>query len=156
MSSAALTFNHTLAGDSKIPPITTELVGLNDPIFKPIREAVGFLKDTIRFPDSSIPKEQRPSTEEHTIRAMHRAHKLLSKQNTLSPKTITSVLRKIMIHDLDEVIGKEFHAVATHANGSAVKDMEGFGKLTEKIAFQIYQNSYKVFAMRSKILQIMI
>ena len=39
-----------------------------------------------------------------------------------------------MIHDLDEIIGKEFHAVATHANGTAVKDMEGFGKLTEKIA----------------------
>jgi hypothetical protein len=65
---------------------------------------------------------------------MHRANKLLSKENTLSPKTITSVLRKIMIHDLDEIIGKEFHAVATHANGTAVKDLEGFGKLTEKIA----------------------
>jgi hypothetical protein len=134
MSSAALSVNHTLAGDSKIPPITAELVGLERPIFKPIRETIDFLKDTIRFPGSSIPESQRPSTLEHTLSAMHRANKLLSKQNTLSPKTITSVLRKIMIHDLDEIIGKEFHAVATHANGTAVKDMEGFGKLTERIA----------------------
>jgi hypothetical protein len=134
MSSAALSVNHTLAGDSKIPPITAELVGLERPIFKPIRETIDFLKDTIRFPGSSIPESQRPSTLEHTLSAMHRANKLLSKQNTLSPKTITSVLRKIMIHDLDEIIGKEFHAVATHANGTAVKDLKGFGKLTERIA----------------------
>jgi hypothetical protein len=64
---------------------------------------------------------------------MHRA-KLLSEETALGPKTIASILRKIMIHDLDEVIGREFHAVSTNANGTAVKNMEGFGKLTEKIA----------------------
>ena len=64
---------------------------------------------------------------------MHRAE-LLLKDTALGPKTIASILRKIMIHDVDEVIGKEFHAVSTNANGTAVKDMEGFGKLTEKIA----------------------
>jgi hypothetical protein len=134
MSSATLTFNYTLAGDSKIPPISAESVGLEPQIFQPIREAVSFLKDTIRFPGSSIPESQRPSTEEHTISAMHRAHTLLSQETALDRKTIASILRKIMIHDLDEVIGREFHAVATNANGTAVKNMEGFGKLTERIA----------------------
>ena len=66
MSSATLRFNHTPAGDSKIPPITAELVGLNDAIFKPIREAVGFLSATRRFPDSSIPENQRPSLPRNT------------------------------------------------------------------------------------------
>jgi hypothetical protein len=116
-----------------IPPITAKSVGLERPIFQPIREAVGFLKDTTRFPDSSIPEEQRPSTEEHTRSAMHRAKQLLERTD-LESKTIASILRKIMIHDIDEVIGREFHAVSTNANGTAAKDMEGFGKLTEKIA----------------------
>ena len=133
MSSATLTLNCTPARNSMIPPITAESVGLEPEIFNPLREAVSFLKDTTRFPGSSIPEEQRPSTEEHTRSAMHRA-KLLLHEKALDPKTITSILRKIMIHDLDEVIGREFHAVATHANGTAVKDMESFGKLTEKIA----------------------
>ncbi|MEB3315854.1 MAG: hypothetical protein VKK32_06550 [Candidatus Melainabacteria bacterium] len=133
MSSTAIALNPTPARNPVIPPITAKSVGLERPIFQPIREAVGFLRDTTRFPDSSIPEEQRPSTEEHTISAMHRAQLLLQEQ-ALDPKTITSILRKIMIHDLDEVIGREFHAVSTHANGTAVKNMEGFGKLTEKIA----------------------
>ncbi|MFM7457634.1 MAG: hypothetical protein ACKO3R_03105 [bacterium] len=132
MSSAVSTLNLTAKENYTIPPITANLVGLETKIFKPIREAVGFLKDTIRFPDSSIPHGERPSTEEHTISAMHRANELLSE--TLDPKTIASILRKIMIHDLDEIIGREFHSVSTHANGTAVKDMEGFGKLTERIA----------------------
>ena len=129
-------FAHTPTRNSRnsmIPPITAKSVGLERPIFQPIREAVGFLKDTTRFPDSSIPEEQRPSTEEHTRSAMHRAE-LLSEDTALGPKTIARILRQIMIHDLDEVIGREFHAVSTNANGTAVKDMEGFGKLTEKIA----------------------
>lgn len=134
MSVITSAVNHTLAGNSRIPPITAELVGLEPQIFKPIREAVGFLSTTRRFPDSSIPKEQRPSTEEHTISAMHRADKLLSEETALDPKTIAGILRKIMIHDLDEVIGREFHAVSTNANGTAVKDMESFGKLTDRIA----------------------
>jgi hypothetical protein len=116
-----------------IRPFRASSIGLEPQIFTPIREAVSFLGDTIRFPDSFIPENQRPSTEEHTRSAMHRAE-LLSEDTALGPKTIASILRKIMIHDLDEVIGKEFHAVATNANGTAVKDMEGFGKLTEKIA----------------------
>jgi hypothetical protein len=131
MSSAVLTLNPTPRKNYTIPSITPELVGLEPKIFQPIRKAVGFL-DTIRFPDSPIPKEQRPSTEQHTISAMHRANELLSE--TLDPKTIATILRKIMIHDLDEVIGREFHAVSTQANGSAVKDMKTFGELTEKIA----------------------
>jgi hypothetical protein len=133
MSSATLRFNHTPAGDSKIPQFRASSIGLEPKIFTPIREAVGFLGGTIRFPDSSIPEKQRPSTEEHTISAMHRAKQLLAK-TTLESKTIASILRKIMTHDLDEVIGREFHAVTTNANGTAVRDMEGFGKLTEKIA----------------------
>jgi hypothetical protein len=133
MSSTTFALNHTLAENSRTPPITAEAIGLELEIFKPLREAVGFLKNTIRFPDSSIPQEQRPSTKEHTISAMHRAAEFANK-TTLDPKTITSILRKIMIHDLDEIIGKEFHAVATHANGTAVKDLKGFGKLTERIA----------------------
>jgi hypothetical protein len=134
MSSAALTFNPTSRENYTIPPITAELVGLEPPIFKPIIDAVGFLSTTRRFPSSSIPQEQRPSTEEHTISAMHRANKLLSEETALDPKTIATTLRKIMIHDLDEVIGREFHAVSTQANGTAVKDMKTFGELTEKIA----------------------
>ena len=133
MSSTAIALKPTPARNPVIPPITAKSVGLERPIFQPIREAVGFLKDTTRFPDSSIPEEQRPSTEEHTRSAMHRAQ-LLSEETALGPKTIASILRKIMIHDLDEVIGREFHAVSTNANGTAVKNMEGFGKLTEKIA----------------------
>lgn len=132
MSGTATAFNHTPAKNPMIPPITAKSVGLEPEIFKPIREAVGFLKDTIRFPGSSIPQEERPSTEAHTISAMHRANELLSE--TLDPKTIASILRKIMIHDLDEVIGREFHAVTTDANGTAVRNMESFSKLTEKIA----------------------
>jgi hypothetical protein len=116
-----------------IRPFRASSIGLEPQIFTPIREAVSFLGDTIRFPDSFIPENQRPSTEEHTRSAMHRAE-LLSEDTALGPKTIASILRKIMIHDLDEVIGKEFHAVSTNANGTAVQDMEGFGKLTEKIA----------------------
>ena len=133
MSSTAIALKATPAKNSMIPPITAKSVGLEPQIFQPIREVVGFLKDTTRFPDSSIPEEQRPSTEEHTRSAMHRAQ-LLSEETALGPKTIASILRKIMIHDLDEVIGREFHAVSTNANGTAVKNMEGFGKLTEKIA----------------------
>jgi hypothetical protein len=127
------TLNQTLAGHSRTPPITAGLVELKPEFFQPLRKAVGFLGGTIRFPDSSIPEKQRPSTEEHTISAMHRAKQLLAK-TTLESKTIASILRKIMTHDLDEVIGREFHAVSTNANGTAVRDMEGFGKLTEKIA----------------------
>jgi hypothetical protein len=134
MSVIATALNQTHAGNSRTQPITAELVGLNDTIFKSIEGALGFLSTTRRFPSSPIPQEQRPSTKEHTISAMHRADKLLSEDTALDPKTIASILRKIMIHDFDEVIGREFHAVTTDANGTAVKDMEGFSKLTEKIA----------------------
>jgi hypothetical protein len=127
------TLNQTLAGHSRTPPITAELVELKPEFFQPLRKAVSFLGDTIRFPDSSIPKKQRPSTKEHTISAMHRAKQLLERTD-LESKTIASILRKIMIHDIDEVIGREFHAVSTNANGTAAKDMEGFSKLTAKIA----------------------
>ena len=133
MSVTTSALNPTPARNSMIPPITAGLVELKPEIFQAIGKAVGFLGNTIRFPDSSIPENQRPSTEEHTISAMHRAKQLLER-TTLESKTIASILRKIMTHDLDEVIGREFHAVSTNANGTAVKNMEGFGKLTEKIA----------------------
>ena len=98
MSVITTALRHTPTGNSRTPAITAELVGLNDAIFKPIRGALGFLRNTIRFPDSSISEQERPSTKEHTISAMHRANKLLSKETALDPKTIASILRKIMIN----------------------------------------------------------
>jgi len=108
----------------------SESLGLSSATFQILDNLIRTLSDTKRYPESAIAEHLRPSTRDHTISAISRVDNFLE-AGSLDAKNIKL---KIALHDLDELIGREFTAVSTESKGSAAKNHNMLKELSQGIA----------------------